>query len=209
MAETFQVEPRLPRGKRFARRERQAGKVPAVLYGHGQEVLPLSLDGAAVLAAVRHGARLVELTGAVQESAFIREVQWDTFGTEVLHVDFSRVSADEQIEVTLPVEMKGTAPGVKDGGVVQQPLHELTIECPAGVIPEKLLININHLALGQVLTVAAVDLPAGAKLVTPADIVVVQCQLPVEQEDLEAGPGATAEPELIGRKAEDEEAAEE
>ena len=210
MTEQLQIEKRTTRGKRQAKRQRAAGRVPAVLYGHGEEVVGLSVEAAALGAAIRHGARLVELSGALKESALVRAVQWDTFGTEVLHVDFTRVSADERIEVSIAVDLKGIAPGTKQGGVVQHLVHEVVIECPAGVIPDKLHLSINHLELGQSLLTSAIELPAGAKLISADDAVVVQCELPVEVEETEAGAGTTAEPELIGRKpAEGEEEKEE
>ena len=70
--------------------------------------------------ALRHGSRLVSLTGAVNESAFIRELQWDTWGTHIVHVDFTRISEHEIVEVRVPVELRGEAPGVREGGVVVQ-----------------------------------------------------------------------------------------
>ena len=85
---------------------------------------------------MRHGSRLVDLTGAVSESAFIRELQWDTYGTHVVHVDFTRISADELVKVHLTIELRGEAPGVKEGGVVDQLIHHVEVECPAGNIPE-------------------------------------------------------------------------
>ncbi|MCX7701165.1 MAG: 50S ribosomal protein L25, partial [Gemmataceae bacterium] len=117
MAEQLNVELRETRGKRNARRNRRAGKLPAVLYGHGQEAISLALSAEPFEAAVRHGARLVKLTGAVDEQAFIREIQWDTWGTHVLHVDFTRISEHEKVEVRVPVEIRGEAPGLKAGGV--------------------------------------------------------------------------------------------
>jgi len=208
MAEQLKVETRDTRGKRHARRQRSQGMVPAVLYGHGQEVVGLSVEASALAAAIRHGARLIELNGAVTESAFMRAVQWDTFGTEVLHVDFSRVSADERIEVTLPVELKGTAAGIKQGGVVQHLVHEVEIECPAGAIPEKLFLNINKLELDQSLLASDIELPPGATLISADDAVVALCELPQEAEEPGAGAAEAAEPELIGRKPAEGEAEE-
>ncbi|MCE9555264.1 MAG: 50S ribosomal protein L25 [Planctomycetes bacterium] len=203
MTEQLKVETRTTTGKRHAKRQRAEGRVPAVLYGHGQEVVGLSVEASALGAAIRHGARLVELSGALTESALVRAVQWDTFGTEVLHVDFTRVSADERIEVTISVDLNGTAPGIKQGGVVQHLVHEVEIECPAGAIPEKLLLSVNHLELGQSILASAIELPAGAKLISAEDAVVVQCELPQEEDEQDAGAAGAAEPELIGRKAED------
>ena len=100
MAESLKTELRASRGKRNAKRMRIAGSVPAVLYGHGMENLSLSVAAEELQAVLRHGARVVTLTGAVDEQAFVRDMQWNTWGTRVLHVDFTRISEHEKVEVT-------------------------------------------------------------------------------------------------------------
>ena len=86
--------------------------------------------------ALRHGARLVELkTDGSAEAAIIQEVQWDHLGKEVLHVDFRRVSKDERIVVPVPLDLRGIAPGVSGGGVLDQPLHVINIECLVTAVP--------------------------------------------------------------------------
>jgi large subunit ribosomal protein L25 len=132
MRETLKVELRSTLGKRNNRRLRRSGHVPAVLYGHGQESVSLAVPKSAIEGALRHHSRLVDLAGGANESALISEIQWDTFGLEVLHVDFTRASADERIEVEVSIELKGQAVGAKEGGVVEQVLREVQIECPAG-----------------------------------------------------------------------------
>ena len=204
MAETLNVEIRQARGKRNAKRARQAGDIPAVLYGHGESSVSLSVHKDQVAAALRHGSRLVDLKGAVNESALIRELQWDTYGIEVLHVDFARVSEDERIEVTVPVELRGEAPGVREGGVVEHLVHEVEIECLATSIPEKMQVNINHLKLLETIMASQLTLPEGAKLLSDAEAMVVQCVEPAAEVEAEGVP-ESAEPEVIGRKAEDEE----
>jgi large subunit ribosomal protein L25 len=208
MSDTLRVEVRESRGKRHARRLRQSGAIPAVLYGHGEANLSLSIPHDQVKAAVRHGARVVDLSGAVSEKAFIRDLQWDTFGLEVLHIDLARVSADEKVEVEVTVELRGEAPGAKEGGVVTQFLHQVTVESLVTAIPEKLSLRINALALNQSLTAANIELPPGTVLVTPEDTVVVQCLVPKEEEEAAPLSAEGAEPELIGRKPGEEEAEE-
>jgi len=202
MAEALNVEVRSERGKRESRRLRRDGKIPAILYGHGQESVSLSVSHEQFAAALRHHSRLVELKGGVSESALIRETQWDTFGTEVLHVDFARVSADERIEVQVSIELRGEAPGLKDGGVIQHLLHEVEIECLATSIPESIQVRIIKLNKGDEITAAQLTLPEGVKLLSDPELVVVQCVEPVEEIETELG-GEGAEPEVIGRKAED------
>ena len=105
------------------------------MYGHGLEPVALTISAERLDTALRHGSRLVDLTGAVSESAFIRELQWDTWGTSVVHVDFTRISADELVKVVVAIELRGEAPGVKEGGVVDQLVHQIEVECPAGTSP--------------------------------------------------------------------------
>jgi large subunit ribosomal protein L25 len=175
------------------------------LYGHGEANVSLSVPSEALAAALRHGSRMVGLTGAVNESAFIRDLQWDTYGTRVLHVDFTRISVDELVKVHLTVELRGQAPGVKEGGVVEQLVHDVHVECPAGAIPEKLFVSVNQLKLNETITLAQLELPAKSQVFGDPETIVVQCVVPVEKPDLETGEAAEGEPEVIGAKEEEEE----
>ena len=98
MADELAAEIREQTGKHENRRLRKAGRIPVVLYGHGKENLSLSVAADELEAVVRRGSRLIDLRGAVSETAFLRELQWDTWGTHVLHVDFTRISAHEKVE---------------------------------------------------------------------------------------------------------------
>lgn len=209
MTETLTVNPREAAGTRVARRLRKQGAIPVVLYGHGEQVLPLAASADQVKALVRHGARVVDLAGAVSEKAFIREVQWDAFGAEVLHIDLTRVSADERVRVEVNVELRGEAPGVKEGGVVEHVLHTVDIECLATGIPERLFVRINALGLNGSLLVKDIELPEGVKMLAPPDEMVVHCIPPAAEEEAEAPLAGAAEPELIGRKPTEEGADEE
>ncbi len=204
MAEVIDVQVRQQRGKRRMRRLRQQGSTPAVLYGHGKDVVPLAIPTEQIDAAIRHGARVVTLTGAVSEKAFIRELQWDPFAAHVLHVDFTRVYEHELVQVTVKLNLRGEAPGVREGGVIEQALHEATIKCEATSIPEMLDVNINELNLGESIPLSEVPLPPGAKLLDEPDQPVVTCVEPVVEAEEEEAAGEEAEPEVIGRKAEEE-----
>ncbi|MDR1484282.1 MAG: 50S ribosomal protein L25 [Planctomycetaceae bacterium] len=207
--QTLSVKLRDSYGKRRNRRLRDGGNVPAVLYGHKQTVQSLTLSAEELSAVVRHGNRFVELTGDVTEKAFIKDVQWNTWGNKILHVDFARVSEHEKIHVTVPLELRGESPGTKEGGVVKHVLHQIELECEAASLPEHILVNINHLAFNQTIHVSDIELPEGAKpLVDPASVVVT-CSLPIEVSDEETKPTGAEEPEVIGRKKTDEETNEE
>jgi large subunit ribosomal protein L25 len=209
VSESLTVEIRPERGKRNARRLRHRGAVPAVLYGHGKENLSLSIPAEQVAAIVRHGARVIDLTGAVAEKALISELQWDTFGNRVLHLDLTRISEHETIEIKISIELRGSAPGVKEGGVIEHLLHEVEIKCPASRIPERLQVNINELQLGAEIKVSAIPLPEGATLDADPEAVVVQCVLPRVEEEPSAAEAGAAEPEVIGRKPDEEESTDE
>jgi large subunit ribosomal protein L25 len=205
---TLTVKLRDGYGKRANRRLRGSGQVPAVLYGHKQEVKSLIVPAEEIDAAVRNGNRFVALSGGVSENAFIKDVQWNTWGTEILHVDFARVSAHEKVHVTVPVELRGEAPGTKDGGVVKHALHSLELECEAASVPDKIAVNINHLEFGKVFHVSDLELPKGAKALIDPATTVVSCVAPVEVSDEAEAAAGEGEPEVIGRKKADDEESE-
>jgi large subunit ribosomal protein L25 len=198
MADTLEVSVRRETGTGRMRRLRRAGLVPAILYGHGEENVNLAVPASKLVMLVNHGVQTVKLSGEVDETVLIREVQWDAFGIDILHVDFLRVSSREKVEATVAVELRGEAPGAKEGGMLEQLLHQFEIECPAMSIPERLEVNINELGLGDSVRAAELELPPGATLLTDPDRVVVQC-VEVAPAEEEIPVPAAAEPEVIGR----------
>jgi large subunit ribosomal protein L25 len=205
MADVLNVSIRKGLGKRESRRLRDEGRTPAVLYGHGLENVNLSVCSHELAATVRHGAKLVEVRGDVSDSALIKDVQWNTFGTAVLHVDLTRVSAEEAVDVTVAVSLVGEAPGVKQGGIVEHFLHEIEIRCPAGKLPDRFAVRVNELNLGETILAKDIVLPEGAELLSDPDAVVATCQTPQAEIEEVAGASEGAEPELIRRKEEEEE----
>jgi large subunit ribosomal protein L25 len=206
MAEIFtlNVNLRNEHGKRANRRLRNSGRVPAVLYGHKKEARSLTLSADELDAAVRNGNRFVTLSGGLSENAFIKAVLWNTWGTAITHVDFVRVSADEKVRVTVAVELRGAAPGTKDGGVVKHAMHNIELECEAASVPDKIMVNINHLEFGQVVHVSDLELPQGVTALSDTALPVVSCVAPVEVSEEETSAG-DEEPEVIGRKKAEEE----
>lgn len=209
MAESLNTQIRGKLGRGGTKQLRRTGQIPAELYGHGLENVHLSIPANDAISVIRHGTHLVELKGAVNESALIREVQWDTFGSQLLHVDLARVSAEETVEVTIAVEIKGVAAGAKDGGIVQHVLHDVRILCPAGVIPDKLEARISGLQLGGHFTASELVLPEGASLLTSPEQIIAICAAPAAQAEVAAAPAEVNEPELIGRKPKEEDEASE
>jgi len=208
MSDVFKVSIREQIGTLRARRARAAGKIPAVLYGHGKENVLLAVNAGELDLAIRHGSQLIDLQGDLNESALIKDVQWDAMGMSVLHLDLTRVDKSERVEVSVPVELHGFAPGVQNGGVVETAVHELEISTPVTKIPSAIEVNINALELDQTITVADLEIDSEIKVLAEPDMVVVSCheptivEEPVEGEEGEAG---AAEPEVITRAEEGEE----
>lgn len=198
MIETIEVKSRAAVGTSRVRKLRASGLIPAVLYGHGQENVNLAITKEAVNSVIRHGTKMLALTGDIQDTALLREVQWDSYGVEILHVDLARVSKDEAVEITLPVELHGEAPGLSEGGQLKFTTHELTIRCPAGSIPEHLVVSVSGLHLGQSVHANEVPLPEGASMVTPSSVVVVQIAQPTAAAEETAS--TASEPELIRKE---------
>jgi large subunit ribosomal protein L25 len=202
MSDSLEVVTRSATGTRESRRLRRQGMVPAILYGHGEKCVDLAAKREALELVIRHGSRVVDLTGAVKESALIRELQWDTFGLEPIHVDLLRVSKTDRVKVKVPVDLRGDAPGHRAGGTINIVLHEVEIECTPDQIPDKIHAQIGGLEVGGVIKVHDLELPAGAVAVTDGDEPVVTCTMAgIKVEEAAAAP---AEPEVIGRKAAEE-----
>jgi large subunit ribosomal protein L25 len=208
MADVLQLktEPRSGKGSRDASRLRKSGRVPAVVYGHKEETVSVTVSRDELAGALRHHARTLDLLlSGKTETVLIQQVQHDHLGSGLVHVDFRRVSKDERIRTTVEIELRGTAPGATGGGVLDQPLHKIHVECPAISIPDSIRVRIDGLLLGQAIHVKELDLPPGVKALDDPDLVVVQVKQQqvavVEPTGLVAEPGA-AEPEVITKKKE-------
>lgn len=205
MADTLNVAVRKQLGTNHTRRLRREGSIPAILYGHGETNVNLSIPGAEVNSAIRHGTKVVDIRGALSDSALISEIQWDAFGSTILHLDLIRVSADEKVEVSVAIELRGEAPGAREGGITELVTHEIEIECAVNALPEKLVVSVNELHVGQSILASDLQLPEGARLLSEPDAVIVHVVEPVEELEEAEVPGEGAEPEVIGAKPEEEE----
>ncbi len=191
-------------GSAHCNRLRLEGIVPANVYGHGQDPVKISVSAELARPLVLSGHKVVdlEIDGAT-EKALLREVQWDTFSKHLMHMDFLRIDAEQRIVVDVPIHLKGTAPGTVAGGILEQPLHSLHVDCLAIEVPDEIAVRIGTLEIGQSIHVRDLtDLPASLKVKNPADSVIVHCVQPKAEEAVAAAPGA--EPEVVGKKKEDE-----
>ena len=176
---TLKAQPRTDSGSRAAIKLRKQGLVPAIVYGHKQANAQVAVSAEELDRAIRvQHARVLELeVGGKKESVLIREVQWDYLGKQMIHVDFERKDLAELVRVAVPVELRN-APKVTGGGVLDQPLHTLHVECPLGNIPEAIRIDITNLTLGNPIHVKELTLPEKVKVLESPEAVVVQLKLP-------------------------------
>jgi large subunit ribosomal protein L25 len=205
------VKQRAERGSRAAKRLRDTGAIPGVIYGHGEDVLPVTLPRREVSIHLNKGAHVFELqVDGKQERVLVKDVQYDHLGSEVIHVDFARVSFDERVTVTVPLELKGEPKGAEEGGVLTQVIANLEVECLVLEIPDAIRHNVSEMNLNDVLHIKDLKLPPGVKAMQDGELIVAtvkEVKEEVAAEVVEAE--GAAEPEIIGRKAaEGEEAAE-
>lgn len=213
---TLKAKTRETKGSSAAKKMRRTGQIPGVLYGHKQEPVSVVLNREEVMRIVSHRIKMVTLQmDKLKETALIRDVQFDTFGDKVLHMDFERIAMDELVEVEVPVVFVGTAKGQGAGGVIDHPITDLTVSCLPGNIPESIRVSIAHMEIGDIIHVKDVKAPEGIKILTDPEAILVMVRQPVE-EVAAAAPvaegeegAAPAEPELIRRERATEEEEEE
>jgi len=199
------------RGKGAARTSRREGRIPGVLYGHGEESVPLSVDANELhrlVHAISIENTIVDLDMGAGEpyKVLIRELQRHPFRDEFIHIDFFHVVMDEKIQVEIPIILTGTPTGVKNkGGVMDHQLRELEVFCLPGSIPEKVELDVSNLDIGDSIHVSDIQLP-DVEILTDLDRSVVAVLAPtvIEAEE-EAAAEAILEPEVIGRGKEEEE----
>src|SRR6202453_978123 len=160
-------------GSRANKRLRDQGFVPGVIYGHKEAVVPVTLAKKELTGHLSHGAHVFDLAlDGKNEKVLVKEVQYDHLGQEVIHVDFARVSLDEKVKVTVPVELKGEPKGEADGGVLQQVIKELEVECLVTEIPDAIRHNVSEMALNDVVHISDLKLPTGVKVLLDGDLIV-------------------------------------
>src|SRR5918997_5995639 len=161
-------------GTRFARKLRARGRIPAIIYGHKQDPVPISLTREAVWDMVRKSTHLAELSlGETSETVLVRDVQWDHLGKEIIHLDFARVNLEESIETEVRLELRGEAPGVGEGGVLDQVVHSVAVTCRANAIPDSIRIDVSGLHLGDAIHVRELVVPEGVTLSADTDQLIV------------------------------------
>jgi large subunit ribosomal protein L25 len=211
------AEPRTDAGKGFARKLRSQGQIPAVIYGHGRDPQPLSLNARDLDKLLEHivaESTVIEVKiGDDTSKTLIREIQRHPYKRQILHVDFQALVAGEKVIVNIPIVLMGVPEGVRlGGGVLDQTLRELEIKVDPSDIPNHIEVDVTNLIIGDSLHVSDITVPAGVEVLDDPEGSVCVCAAPravieevaaTEAVEGEAG-AAGAEPEVIGRGKEDE-----
>ena len=217
----LQAKEREERGKNAARRLRASGMTPAVLYGEGNEAggsTALAVPTKIVDYTLHHfgdnALYNIDLEGDTS-TARVVDAQRDPVSGLLIHVDFAPVDMLERIEITVPIAVVGEAPGVEEGGVLQQVAYEIQVESLPGDIPQEITIDVSSLGMHENLTLGDLTLPEGVTLLSEPEAIAVTVTSPTEitEEEMEAA-GIVEEPtdeeEVAAEEAaEDEEAPEE
>jgi len=209
---SIEVEKRDKTGKGVARRLRKNGLIPGVVYGKHREaqaliVNPLDLRGKV------HSNAIIDLTiDGEEETVMIKDFQKDVIKDKLIHVDFQQISMDETISITVPIKLIGDAPGVREGGVLQQLMREVDIEVLPINIPHEIELDISELTLSDSLEVGDLEVPEEVKLINSLEDVIVTVVAPseeIEEEEEEELEEEFIEPEVIGEEDEEGEEGEE
>ncbi len=206
----LQVEKRSRLGTRAARRLRRDGKLPAVIYGHKEEAMAVSVPEKDFMEAFSEGAKMFRIKcDNNEQTALIKDAQYDTFGDNILHADFIWVAMDEEVTLEVALELRGTPAGTTKGGMLEQLVRHVEVTCLPTAIPEKLTLDVSKLNVGEHLELKDIELPPGVKIAQEdKSAVVAHVKLLVakgeeavaEEEEKELA----KEPEVIAKKAKEE-----
>jgi large subunit ribosomal protein L25 len=218
---TLEVQSREETGKNANRRLRATGLIPAVVYGGDLDPVAIQVDRRTLHDLFKqtggeNAVFLLKLAGTDQKRhSMVRELTIDPISRQVIHIDFLRVLMTEKVKVQVPINLEGTPVGVKnEGGVLDFITREVEVECLPGDIPQTLELDVSDLEIGSHYEVKDLEVPAGVELMVELDKVIVavahsRVATEVEEAEAEAAEAGLleaeeAEPELIGRVAEDE-----
>ncbi len=199
-------------GTRYSKRIREAGGLPAIVYGHGKDPLPVSVDAKQTLRYLHEGEKILQLQIEGQsevQNVLVKDLQFDYLGTNVIHADFTRVDLEERVELKVAIHVVGEAIGLKTAGaMLMHPTTEIEIECKVANIPDHVEVDISGLEAGSALHASDIKLPLPTmKLLSDPDLIVAQIivQLAEVEETEEGGEVADgAQPEVITEKKDGE-----
>ena len=203
-------------GKSVARKLRQEGRIPCIVYAKGMDPINISIDSRECIKLLhKHGTKVVFDVSIESESKpqkhalIIKDIQYNALKEGITHIDFQQIKLDEKIRVKLPLLTKGDeeAVGVKAGGILEHIVRELEVECLGSNMPKEIVVDVTGLGVGQAIHVKEIELPEGITALDDPEKVVVLVKFEVEKEvEAEAEQAeVSAGPEVIKQKKTEEE----
>jgi large subunit ribosomal protein L25 len=221
---SLNATPRTEKGKGVARKLRASGQVPGIIYGHGREPQSLSVNAREfdrLAERVRIKSTVIELSLEGRTArTLIRELQRDPIRRSVLHIDFQELVAGEKIVVSVPLRFNGTAEGVKEGGILEEVMHNVEVRVDPANIPDHIDVDVTALTIGHSLHIGDLQLPPGVEVTDDPEQTIAVVSAPRAEEEpapaaatvegaLPVAPEVAAEPELIRKPKAGEEEGEE
>ena len=182
----IEINKREDTSKRELKELRKAGNIPGIYYsGASNESIPIIITKHDFFLAIKSGARIFNIAvGDKKQNVLFKSVQYHPVTDEVIHIDLYGVRMDQAINIKVLIELIGDAIGVKDeGGILNQPLNELEIQCLPGDIPDLIELDISELAMGNSLNASDIKLDEKFSLVTPEDSVIISVTQPMKEVD--------------------------
>lgn len=195
-------------GSRYAKRIRETGGLPAVVYGHKKEPVPVRLDAHQASKYISKGEKVfsMDLDGA-QQFVLLKDIGYDYLGTNIIHADFARVNLDERVDTRAHLKFVGEAKGLKKpGAVLMHPVSEIELNCLVTNLPDMIEVDVSQMDVGDTLYASDIVMPVDTiELLTDADTVIAQVIMIKEEE--ESAEAATvddaAQPEVLTAKKEE------
>jgi large subunit ribosomal protein L25 len=199
------AEPRTSRGSRLTRLLRAEGKTPGIIYGMAKDPIAVALSTVDTLAVLQSGAHIIDIAlNGKSEKFLIQDVQYDYLQTELEHIDLLRIDPKKKVRVKVSLEFRGTPKGAKDGGILETQTTAIEIEVNPLHIPDNIRVTVDHLELHDIIHAKDITLPQDATLVDYAEKIICQVRTVKEEVAVVAPEAATTEPEVIGKKKEEE-----
>lgn len=210
MAITLKAKKRENLSRSTTKQLRKDGYIPGVVYGKSQEPITVSVNNIDLIKTIRDEGRNAIISLEIEDEkpvdVMVHDYQKEIVKDDIIHVDFFAVDMAEEMDVQVPVRIEGEAIGVKDGGVLQQPIFELQVRAKPADIPEEITVDVTNLNIGDSLAVQDIEKTGNYEILDDPETTVVVILAP-DTDDVEADTDVdeSIEPELVGAKDEEEE----
>lgn len=180
------AEKRERTGSRYSQRIRKTGGLPAVVYGHKEEPVSITLNAHEAIGHISKGEKVFELEfGGTKQHVLLKDIGYDYLGTNIIHADFARVDLNERVDTRAHIKFVGEAIGLKTAGaIMMHPITEIELNCTVNNLPDEIIVNVSAMEVGDVIHASDVKLPLDSMvLVTDEDAIVAQIVMAEEEEE--------------------------